>query len=172
MDEPRTAILALGDSTEAMALRAVIEGMGGTVLLLRPGSPAAVCTAFREASRCARVILSGPGTPQGFVPGAFGPGVDTRLMEGGALPPGALTRRLRLDGVEVISTACHSGGAAYARAFAGAARYTAPRGAPSGAGALLWLHLYLFRQGQGDAPEVALASANRQVPPEDRFQHV
>ncbi len=150
---PLVAIVALGDSGEALLLRAILENLGAAVALHLPGVPADVIACFAQGSVApAHLIVSGHGDENGLVLGEFGPGIDTSDLVDGSLPPAALHGRVDLPGTIVVSTACETGSPAFADAFlsGGAASYVAPGGYPEGAAVPLFVHLLyheLLRRG-------------------------
>lgn len=147
-------IVALGDSAEALLIRAILENLGGAVFLHLPGTPGDVIKCLqRDQNDPEYIILSGHGDENGFVLGEFIAEIDTRLLVDGSLPASALARDIRLPAKTVISTACLTGTDAFGQAFlaAGARAYVAPSEYPDGSAVPLFLHglfYELFHRGK------------------------
>lgn len=143
---PRTpvAVIALGDSGEALLIRALLEHLGAVVTLHLPGTPEdALLILGQGAAAPPYLVLCGHGDDDGFILGDYGPGIDTSALQGQSLPPGSIAARIRLPGCVVVSTACATGSPDFAAAFiqGGVSAYIAPDDYPDGAGAALFLHL-------------------------------
>jgi hypothetical protein len=92
------------------------------------------------------LIISGHGDETGYILGEFGPEIDTSALVGASLPPGSIAARIRLPGCSVVSTACLTGTAAFAKAFVqdGVSSYIAPTAYPAGTTAALFIHLLFY----------------------------
>ncbi|CAN7370855.1 hypothetical protein LJR098_003116 [Rhizobium sp. LjRoot98] len=157
------AIVALGDSAEALLLRAILESLGAAVSLHLPGTPGdALKCLQREEKDAEYVILSGHGDENGFVLGEFVDDIDAGMLIDGSLPADALAGAIRLPAKTVISTACATGTDAFGQAFiaAGARAYAAPSDFPDGSAVPLFLHglFYELLHG-GKTLEEAIAKA-------------
>ncbi|WP_448950659.1 hypothetical protein [Labrys neptuniae] len=148
------SVIAIGDSGEALLLRAILESLDAAVTLHLPGTPGDFLLCLGQGTRAGDlVVLSGHGDANGLVFGEFDPTIDTTCLVEGSLPPGRLAGHVNLPGRCVISTACLTGGEAFAEAFlAGGARaYLAPADYPDGADVPLFLHHFchgLLQRGQ------------------------
>ncbi|WP_426228055.1 hypothetical protein [Pararhizobium sp. DWP3-4] len=162
---PRTpvAIVALGDSGEALLIRAILENLGAAVVLHLPGTPGdAIKCLQRQENDPEYIILSGHGDENGFVLGEFISDIDTGMLVDGSLPAGALAGAIRLPAKTVISTACVTGTDAFGEAFlaAGARAYVAPADFPDGAAVPLFLHgLFYELLHRGKTLEEAIETA-------------
>lgn len=137
------AIVALGDSGEALLLRAILESLGAAVILHLPGTPGDVLKCLQQGEDGPEyIILSGHGDENGFVLGEFVDGIDAGMLVDGSLPAAALADVIRLPGKTVISTACVTGTAAFGQAFlaGGVQSYLAPADFPDGSAVPLFLH--------------------------------
>jgi len=159
------AIVAIGDSGEALLLRAILESLGAAVLLHLPGTPADVLKCLDQGSIAPEyIILSGHGDETGFVLGEFVEDIDTSALVKGSLPAANLTNRVNLPGKVVLSTACLTGNEAFAQAFlsGGVSAYIAPAEYPDGAAIPLFVHGFFYHLLQKQAPleeAIMLASA-------------
>ncbi len=141
------AIVAIGDSGEALLLRAILESLGAAVLLHLPGTPVDVLKCLAQGSVAPEyVILSGHGDETGFVLGDFVEDIDTSALVKGSLPATNLTNRVNLPGKVVLSTACLTGNEAFAQAFisGGVRAYIAPAEYPDGAAIPLFVHSFFY----------------------------
>ncbi|MBN3786992.1 hypothetical protein [Burkholderia sp. Ac-20353] len=140
---PPVSVVAVGDSGEALLIRAVLESLGASVSLHLPGTPQDLLLVLGDTTTNSQyLIISGHGNQDGFVMGEYDEGIDVSLLTNGSLPPDALAGNMRLQGRVVVSTACETGTSAFGRAFVdgGASAYIAPRGLPDGADAALFVH--------------------------------
>lgn len=154
----RVELWAIGDTGEALLIRALLESLGVEVRLLPLGSPRAVLDAA-ASSTGEPTILSAHGSARGFYLGEFGPEVDTGMLDGPWLPAAAIAG---LRG-PVISTACESAG--FAGHWPEARPYIAPRGEPEGADIPLYLHHLFHRvRRHGLGWQDAHSAAVRAVP--------
>jgi len=136
-------LAVIGDSGEALLLRALLESLGQTVLTHFIGQPNALFPLLnRRRAPPALMILSGHGDDTGLVFGDFADGIDTGLLQAGCLPAQALRGKVALKGSVLVSTACCTGSPAFADLFvkAGVGAYLAPPGDPDGADVPLILH--------------------------------
>ncbi|MCK2055945.1 hypothetical protein [Methylobacterium sp. 37f] len=162
ISRPLVSIVAIGDSGEALLLRALLESLGASVLLHLPGTPADVLLVLGAGGSPAdHLVLSGHGDDEGFILGEYGPEIDTRCLTRGRLSPVTLAEHITLPGKVVVSTACETGTAAFGSAFlkGGVAAYIAPNGSPEGADAVLFVHR-LFHQFLARRRPLALAFAH------------
>lgn len=159
------AIIAIGDTGEALLLRAILESLGAAVLLHLPGTPVDVLKCLGQGETAPEyVILSGHGDETGFVLGQFVEEIDTSALVKGSLPPVNLMNRIKLPGKVVLSTACLTGNEAFARAFlsGGARAYIAPAEYPEGAAIPLFVHgfFYYLLQKQVSLEEAVKLGSN------------
>ncbi|WP_184705039.1 hypothetical protein [Rhizobium lusitanum] len=148
------AIVAIGDSGEALLLRAVLESLGAVVLLHLPGTPDDVLKCLDQGADAPEyIILSGHGDETGFVLGEFVEEIDTSALVKGSLPPANLMSRINLPGKVVLSTACLTGNEAFAQAFlsGGVRAYIAPAEYPDGAAIPLFVHGFFYHLLQKQA---------------------
>lgn len=141
------AVIAVGDSGEALLLRAILESLGAAVILHLPGTAEDFLKSLGQGEAAPEyVIISGHGDDRGFVFGSFAPDVDASALTEGSLPASSLRNRVDLPGKVVLSTACRTGTDDFARAFlAGGARaYIAPSDDPDGAAMPLFLHRLFY----------------------------
>ena len=165
---PRTpiAVIAVGDSGEALLLRMLLENIGAAVRLHLIGTPQDLLLALKKGPDTPRyLIVSAHGEEDGLSMGAFGPNIDTALLKNGSLPAAALTGRIDLSDKFVLSTACGTGGLGFQKAFreGGVAAYAAPNAYPSGAEAVLFAHVLFYnllkcKLGWGEAFELTKAA--------------
>ena len=146
---PRTpvAVVAVGEASEALLVRALLESLGAVVILHLPGTPEDILLVLGQGEAAPPyLVLCGHGDEEGFVLGEYGPGIDTSALLGISLPPTAVAARACLPGRLVVSTACATGNAALQQAFlgGGATAYIAPAGYPAGASTPLFVHLLFY----------------------------
>jgi len=165
-DFPRTPVGVVGwgaGAGEAQLTRALLENLGAVVTLHQPGTPRDFLRVLGqgEAAGCALVICA-HGDTNGFVFGDYAPGIDTSCLISGSMPAQAIAGNVRLPGRIVVSTACGTGTAPFAKAFidGGVSAYMAPSGEPEGKDVPLFLH-HLFHQllCRGALVEAAYAHA-------------
>jgi hypothetical protein len=147
---PRTpvAVVAVGDTGEALLVRSILESLGAAVLLHPIGTPEDFLRVIAQGDAAPRyVVICGHGDETGLVFGEYGEGIDTVALKRGSMPPTRIAERVRLPGRIVVSTACRTGSAAFGEAFrkGGVAAYIGPDGYPDGSAAALFVHL-LFDQ--------------------------
>ena len=145
---PRTpiAIVDYGATSEAHALRVLLELMGAVTLLHQPGTPEDLLLILGQGEAAPPyVVLCGHGDQVGLVLGEYAPSIDTTALEGTSMPPPAIAGRIHLPGRTVINTACLAGREEMGRAFlrGGLRAYIAPDDYPEGRDVLLFL-LHLF----------------------------
>jgi len=140
------AVVDIGDTLEALLVRATLESMGAVVTLHLPGTPGDFLTLLAGGELVHQhVVISGHGDENGFVFGDYIEEIDTSMLIEGSLPPAVVAEHARLDGKIVLSTCCETGGKSYGDAFVekgGAALYVAPDGSPEGADAPLFVHCF------------------------------
>jgi hypothetical protein len=162
-DVPRApaAVVAVGDTGEALLVRGILESLGAVVSLHLIGTPQDFLRVIGqgEAAPC-YIVICGHGDETGLVFGDYGEGIDTTALERGAMPPTAMAARVDLPGKIVVSTACRTGSSAFGQGFlrGGVAAYIAPSGYPDGAAAALFVHLLFHRiLSKGESPALAFA---------------
>lgn len=131
----RVAIAGIGDSGEALLLRALLEAMGAEVRLTMIGKPSAISGALTMTGAVPDLaILSAHGDERGLIFPELAPGVDPLMPADGRLGPDWIARHLVVPETTLLVTACASGAPATASALlkAGAARVVAPPGYPAG----------------------------------------
>lgn len=141
----RVTIVDLGSTLEVLCLRSLLEAMGASVTTHFIGAPQDVfATLDQKEAPPEFLVLCGHGTENGLVLGEYGEQIDTSHLVEGCLPPSALENKISLNNTVVLSTACLSGGSAYAQPFldGGASLYAAPRDYPHFADALLFAHQF------------------------------
>ena len=169
----RITVIDLDASREAALLRLSLEALGADVRLAAPGGPSAFFESFDFYGQKPDIaIICGHGDADGLIFPEMAEGVDPLLLPANRFSPGLLAERLGPMPEVVISTACDTGGADFARAFlaAGARTYIAPPGYPDGRAVPILLGLVFYRvlvEGE-DWPE-AVAAANTMFPPLDGF---
>jgi hypothetical protein len=153
------AVVAIGDSGEALLVRSVLESLGAAVTLHLIGAPEDFLRVLAQGESAPRyLVICGHGDEKGFVFGEYADGIDISALSNGSMPPAAIAGRADLPGKIVVSTACYTGTKAFADAFraGGAAVYVAPDGDPHGADAPLFVHLLFHRiLRKGVSPEEA-----------------
>ncbi|MFD0985625.1 hypothetical protein [Methyloligella solikamskensis] len=118
------------------------------------------------------MIISGHGDEGGFIFGEFAPEIDVSALSNGHLSAEAIGARANLPETVVISTACGTGGKAFASAFldGGSSAYIAPEGYPDGADAALFVHRLMHGMLRAGRPlEDAFRLAQVTDEPECRF---
>lgn len=146
---PRTAvsIIAIGDTGEALLLRAVLESLGASVRLHLPGTPEDILVCLKQPDNPPPyLIISGHGDENGLVVGEFNPDVTRMKLLDGSMPAEAFLGTVDLRDTVVFSTACCTGSGAFAKAFieGGAKAYVASAGYPDGAATPLFVHLLFY----------------------------
>lgn len=140
----RAAIVAVGETSEALLLRGILESLGAVVTLHQPATPEDFLLVLGQGAAAPRhIVISAHGDENGFVLGDFGPGIDTTSLVKGSMSASAIAGCIDLPGKIVVSTACATGGPAFAKAFldGGVATYIAPNGYPEGCDTPLFAHL-------------------------------
>ena len=168
----RVAIVAIGDSGEARLIRDLLEAQGHEVRLAHAGKPSDVFAGLDFFGTPAdAAILSAHGDEKGIVFPEMAAGVDTLVLRDDRLTPAIFHAHLRAAPKLVLSTACDTGGDAFASAFldAGANSYAAPVDYPEGADIAIWLAVFFRALADSDA-EAALARANAAVSAESAFR--
>jgi hypothetical protein len=164
-DVPRipAAVVAVGDSGEALLVRAILESLGAAVSFHLIGTPQDFLRVIGQGEAAPRyIVICGHGDETGLVFGDYGEGINVTSLKHGAMPAAAMAARVNLPGKVVVSTACRTGSSAFGEAFlgGGVAAYIAPAAYPDGSAAALFVHLLLHRiLSKGDSP----ASAFRQL---------
>ncbi|MBN8952508.1 MULTISPECIES: hypothetical protein [unclassified Rhizobium] len=164
------SIVALGDSGEALLLRAILESLGAVVTLHLPATPSDFLKCVDQGTSAPRyMILSGHGEEGGLVFGEFDEGIDTSMLVAGCLPAEQLDRKINLPGCVVLSTACLSGTEAFASAFlaGGVSAYIASIDYPDGAAIPLFVHGFFYHLFQQQPLRKAFDSARTFDPADD-----
>lgn len=135
---PRTAvgIVAVGDSGEALLLRAMLESLGASVRLYLPGTPEDILACLKLPDQPPPyLIISGHGDENGLVVGEFDTEVTRIGLKDGSMCADILSGDIDLRDTVVFSTACCTGSEAFAKAFmeGGARAYIASPGYPGDA---------------------------------------
>lgn len=167
----RITIITLQDAGEARALRGMVETMGHDTRLLRPGAPADVPDALQLAGEDEVILMSAHGGPRGLWMGEFDRFSGGDLMDGPWLIPAKVFAKVRYAPTTVfVSTACatRESGLAHAIQRTGG-RLIAPNGYPEGRVIVPWIGACLLSSDKG--LEVAVASANALVGPDDQFSY-
>lgn len=146
---PRTAvgIVAVGDSGEALLLRAMLESLGASVRLYLPGTPEDILACLKQPDQPPPyLIISGHGDENGLVVGEFDTEVTRIGLKDGSMCADILSGDIDLRDTVVFSTACCTGSQAFAKAFTegGARAYIASPGYPDGAATPLFVHLFFY----------------------------
>lgn len=152
------SVVAVGDSGEALLIRAILENLGAVVSLHLPGTPDDFLRVLGQGETASRVlVICGHGDDNGFVFGTFAVGIDTSSLIAGSMPAAAIASRVDLPGSIVVSTACSTGSRAFGEAFilGGTAAYIAPDGQPDGADVVLFAHQLLHQLLVRKAPPQA-----------------
>ncbi len=147
---PRTpvAVVAIGEASEALLVRSILESLGAAVLLHLIGTPEDFLRVIGQGEAAPRyLVICGHGDDNGLVFGEYGNGIGMAALRQGSMPPEVIAGRVNLPGCVVISTACGTGSNAFGMAFlkGGLAAYIAPEEYPEGADAALFVRL-LFHQ--------------------------
>lgn len=158
------AVVDIGDTLEALLIRAMLESLGAVVTLHLPGTPGDFLTLIGAGERVHQhLVICGHGDDNGFVFGDYIEDIDTSMLVEGSLPPSVVAEHVRLSGKIVLSTCCETGGRAYGDAFVekgGAALYVAPDGSPEGTDAPLFVHCFFHQLlARKQTPEAALERA-------------
>ncbi|QTK78532.1 hypothetical protein AT6N2_C0666 [Agrobacterium tumefaciens] len=163
---PRTAvsIIALGDSGEALLLRAMLESLGASVRLHLPGTPEDILVCLKQGDHPPPyLIISGHGDENGLVVGEFNQDVTRMKLKNGSMPAETLAGNVDLPETVIFSTACCTGSDVFAKTFieGGAKAYIASPGYPDGAATPLFVHLFFYELlVRKSSLEEALLSAN------------
>lgn len=163
---PRTAvsIIAVGDTGEALLLRAVLESLGASVRLHLPGTPEDILVCLKQPDNPPPyLIISGHGDENGLVVGEFDPEVTGMELRHGSMPAEAFLGNVDLRDTVVFSTACCTGSEAFTKAFieGDVKAYVASAGYPHGAATSLFVHLLFYELLVRKSPlEEALRFAN------------
>lgn len=141
---PPVSIVAVGDSGEAVLLRAILENLGASVTLHLPGTPGDFLLVLGQGESAPDyLVICGHGDDNGLVFGEFVPEIDTTMLVAGSMPADVIAAAVDLPATIVVSTACETGSEAFSSAFlhGGAGAFIAPDGSPDGADAALFVHL-------------------------------
>ncbi len=146
---PRKAvsIIAVGDTGEALLLRAILESLGTAVRLHLPGTPEDILACLNQPDNPPPyLIISGHGDQNGLVIGDINPDVTQLKLREGSLPVEAILGKVHLSGTVIFSTACCTGYDAFGKAFieGGAKAYIASAGYPDGAATPLFVHMLFY----------------------------
>jgi hypothetical protein len=166
-DFPRTpvGVVDWGPAAgEAQLTRALLENLGAVVTLHQPGTPKDFLRVLGQGEAAgSALVICAHGDANGFVFGDYAPGIDTSCLISGSMPAQALAGNVRLPGRIVVSTACGTGTAAFAKAFTdgGVRAYIAPSCESEGADVPLFLH-HLFHQLLRCGAQVEAACAHAQ----------
>lgn len=162
MTAPRLSIVSVDDSTEAIALRAVLEAMAFDVRLMRPATPADVNAALVRASEDDVVILSANGGPKGL---------SLASAEDGWLPMTTAFAGVRFrDDDVLISTACATRESGLVQVILNAGGHlVAPVGYPDRTIIVPWVAACLLQADAGLA--AAVTAANALVSPDNQFSY-
>lgn len=164
---PRTAvsIIAIGDTGEALLLRAMLESLGASVRLHLPGTPEDILVCLKQPDNPPPyLIISGHGDENGLVVGEFDPDVTRMKLRDGSMPAETFIGHIDLPDTFILSTACCAGSQAFAKAFiqGRASAYVASAGYPDGAATPLFVHLLFYELLIRKSPlEDALQRANQ-----------
>jgi len=167
----RITVVCIGDASEGMALRGLLESMNHEVRLIRVGAPADVAPALIRASEDDMVILSAHASERGLYMGTFGEDVDTSVMDGEWLPMKAAFEGVGFrDNAVLVSTACAARESGLVEAmFQAGGHLIAPNGDPDGAIIVPWIGACLLQRDAGLAE--AVTRANALVAPDNRFSY-
>jgi len=133
---------------EAQLIRALLENLGAVVTLHQPGTPKDFLRVLGQGEAAgSSLVICAHGDANGFVFGEYAPVIDTSFLKNGSMPAHAIAGNVHLPGRVVVSTACGTGTAAFAKAFVdgGVRAYIAPSSEPEGSDVALFLH-HLFHQ--------------------------
>lgn len=117
---PRTpvAVVSIGDTGEALLVRAILEALGAAVLSHWIGTPGDFLRVIGQgAAAPSYLVICAHGDETGLILGAFAEGIDTTSLTDGSMPPEAMARHADSPGTTIICTACLSGSRAFADAF-------------------------------------------------------
>lgn len=147
LSQTPVSLVCIGDTGEALLLRAILESMNAVVLTHVIGTPNDFLMVMNQSTTAPRYLLiSAHGGDHGLVFGDYANFIDTSALKNGSLPAKALTGAVQLPGTIVISTACNSARPEFAKAFlsGGARAYIAP-GWPDGDDVPLVIHMLFHR---------------------------
>jgi len=116
--------------------------------LHQPGTPKDFLRVLGQGEAAgSALVICAHGDADGFVFGEYAPGIDTSFLINGSMPAHAIAGNVHLPRRIVVSTACGTGTAAFAKAFidGGVRAYIAPSSEPEGSDMTLFLH-HLFYQ--------------------------
>lgn len=156
----------------ATTLRSLLEGIGCTVHLSRPGTPGDFLRLVdQRTSPPACLVILGHGTPDGIHFGSYdAPGLDASMLRNECLPAEAIRGRACLPGCVVISGTCHGGHPAMAEAFLGGGARAYIGCNASGPGVVmnmfittLLYHLVAARRSDREAYDRAMAAVDHPV---------
>ena len=151
------SVIAVGETSEALLVRAALESLGATVLLHLVGVPEDFLSIIEQGEAAPRyIVICGHGDEGGIIFGEFGADINTSTLEQGSMPPTVIAGRMNLPGRTVVSTACGTGSKAFGDNLlkGGIAAYIAPDCYPDGAAAGMFIHLLfdqLLRKGRSPA---------------------
>ncbi|PYE39959.1 hypothetical protein DFI02_12037 [Rhizobium sp. PP-F2F-G20b] len=159
------SVVAIGEASEALLIRSLLEGLGATVQLHFIGTPADFLKVISQGDRSPKyLVISAHGDEVGFIFGAYGDDIDLGALHGASMPPKAIADSANLPGVIVVSTACSTGTKPFADAFlrGGVAAYIAAEDYPDGSDVPLFVHL-LFHQmlARHQSPDAALMTVQK-----------
>ncbi|MGE8583891.1 hypothetical protein J8N08_05945 [Agrobacterium tumefaciens] len=163
---PRTAvgIVAVGDSGEALLLRAMLESLGASVRLYLPGTPEDILVCLKQPDNPPPyLIISGHGDENGLVVGECDTEITRTELKNGSMHADILSGNIDLRDTVVFSTACCTGSQDFAKVFieGRAHAYIASHGYPDGAATPLFVHLFFYQLLiRKSSLEDALLSAN------------
>jgi len=124
-------------------------GSAGSGAGAQPGTPKDFLRVLGQGEAAgSALVICAHGDADGFVFGEYAPGIDTSFLINGSMPAHAIAGNVHLPRRIVVSTACGTGTAPFAKAFidGGVSAYMAPSGEPEGKDVPLFLH-HLFHLG-------------------------
>jgi len=148
MKNTSVTLLVVGDSGEALLLRAMLENLGVQVFTQFIGTPSEFLNILSEQNSLSAIwILSAHGNENGLIFGEYGEGTDVSMLIDEAMPPSVLEKLgCTLDKKLIISTACCTGTMQFVTSFhnLGAEYYAAPESYPDGAFVPVFLNVVFY----------------------------
>lgn len=140
-------VVAIGDSGEALLIRALLEQLGAVVHLVWIGTPGDFLEVLREGQTAPYVVISCHGDDNGLCFGEYIPEIDTSMLVKGSLPPVSIAQAIHMPDRVVINTGCYGGSDAMVQAFmaGGLKAYIGATDAPAGTAIPLFIMHFFYQ---------------------------